>query len=85
MESDLIQNGRREPGVNKRTRVRKSLEVLKSSKAPELRRIPIALLRYGGKNVITFLMDRFNKILMGEDMLQEWNSAYLCCIYKKGY
>jgi hypothetical protein len=29
-------------------------------------------------------MDRFNKILMGGDKLQEWNSAYVCCIYKNG-
>jgi len=29
-------------------------------------------------------MYRFNEILMGGDKLQEWNSAYVCCIYKKG-
>jgi len=29
-------------------------------------------------------MDRFDKILMEEEKLQEWNSAYVCCIYKKG-
>jgi len=29
-------------------------------------------------------MDRFDEILMEGDKLQEWNSAYVCCIYIKG-
>jgi hypothetical protein len=36
--------------------------------------IPTELLKYGGKNVITFLRDVFDQILAGEDIPQEWNS-----------
>jgi len=72
---------RRKPGGDKRRRV---LKFSKGNKASEPGGIPKELLRYGGKNVITFLMNRFNEILMRGDKLQEWNSVYVCCIYKKG-
>jgi len=45
----------RKPGDNKRRRGRKSpLMFSKGNKAPEPGGIPKELLRYGGKNVITF-------------------------------
>lgn len=64
--------------------VERVLKISKGNKAPEPGGVPKELLGYGGKNVITFLMDRFNEILMGGNKLQEWNSAYVCCVHKKG-
>jgi hypothetical protein len=46
--------------------------------------IPTELLKHGGKNVITLLRDMFHEILAGDDILQEWNSTYIGCIYKQG-
>jgi hypothetical protein len=55
----------------------------KSNKAPGPGGIPIELLKYGRKNIISFLTDMFNEIFSGEDMPQERNSAYICPTYKK--
>jgi len=64
--------------------VARALKFSKNNKTPGPGGIPIELLRYGGKNVISFLTDMFNEIFSGEDMPQEWNSAYICPKYKKG-
>jgi hypothetical protein len=63
--------------------VARVLKCSKSSEDPGLGGIPIELLKYGGKHVISFLTDMFNAIFAGEDMPQEWNSAYICPTYKK--
>ena len=85
MESELLQNlAEGNQVIIKEDKVKRTLKFSKGSKAPGPGGIPIELVKYGVKNVITFLMDRFNKILVEEGMLQEWNSAYICCIYKKG-
>lgn len=55
--------------------VARALKFSKSNKAPGPEDIPIELLKYGGKNVISFLTDMFNEIFSGKDMPQEWNSA----------
>jgi hypothetical protein len=85
MESDLIQTvGDGNWVMIKEEEVERALKFSKGNKAPEPGGIPKELLRYGGKNLITFLTDGFNEILMGRDKLQEWNSGYVCCLYKKG-
>jgi hypothetical protein len=57
--------------------VLRALKFSKRNKAPGSEGIPIELLKYEGKNVISFLTDMFNEIFSGEDMSQEWNSAYI--------
>ena len=57
--------------------------ITRGNKDPGSRGIPIELLKYGGKNVIVFLIDAFNKIFLGENIAQEWYSAYICPIYIK--
>jgi hypothetical protein len=73
---------RRKPGDIKRRRVERVLKFLKNNKAAGQGGIPTELLKYGGKNEITSLTDMFNEILAGEDIPQEWNSVYICSIYK---
>jgi len=51
--------------------VARALKFSKNNKTPGPGGIPIELLRYGGKNVISFLTDMFNEIFSGEDMPQE--------------
>jgi hypothetical protein len=45
--------------------------VPRGNKDPGSRGIPIELLKYGGKIVIIFLTDMFNKIFLGENIPQE--------------
>jgi len=45
------------------------------------RRYTNELLKYEGEYVLTLLKDICNEILTGDDIPQEWNSAYMCCIY----
>ena len=63
--------------------VARALKFSKSNKAPGSEGIPIELLKYGGKKAISFLTDMFNEIFSGEDMPQEWNSAYIYPTYKE--
>ena len=64
--------------------VARALKFSKSNKAPGPGDIPIELLKYGGKSVISFLTGVFNEIFSGDDMPQERNSVYICPTYKKG-
>jgi hypothetical protein len=45
--------------------------VTRRNKDPGSRGIPIELLKYGGKKVIIFLTETFNKIFLGENIPQE--------------
>jgi hypothetical protein len=85
IESDLVQNlTEGNQVIIKEAEAERALKFSKNNKAAGPGGIPTELLKYGGKNVITFLMDLFNEILAGEDILQEWKFAYMYCIYKKG-
>jgi hypothetical protein len=71
IETDMIQNvAEGNQVIIKEEEVERALKYSKSNKAPRPGGIPIELLKYGGKNVITFLMDRFNEMLVGEGTTQ---------------
>jgi hypothetical protein len=61
--------------------VERALKSSKTNKAAWSGNIPTELHKYGGKNVVIFLMNMFNEILAGQDVQQEWNSPYICSIY----
>jgi len=85
IQLDPIQNvAERNQVVAPDREVARALKFSKTNKASGSGGIPIELLKYGGKNVVSFLTDMFSEIFSGKDMPQERNSAYICPTYKKG-
>jgi hypothetical protein len=71
-ETDVIQNiAEGNQGIIKEEEVERALRFSKSNKVPWPEGIPIELVKYVGKNVITFLMDRYSEIQAGEGMTED--------------
>lgn len=83
IEEEKIDNDE-EPVKIEEEEVEEAVRTSKNGKSSGPGMIKIELIKYGGKNVITLLTDMFNQILEGEQPPQEWRSAYICSIYKKG-
>ena len=65
-----------------REEVKNALRRMKKGKAVGLDELPVEVWKCMGKMGIEFLSRLFNKLLMGERMLEKWRMSVLIPIYK---
>ena len=61
--------------------VERPCNLKKKKSSCRARRYTKELLKYEGEYVLILSKDICNEILTEDDIPQEWNSAYMCCIY----
>ena len=85
MEFNPIQNvAERNQVIKTEEEVEKTLKFSIRNKVQGPGGIPIIYSNMEEKIKKTFLVDIFNEIFVGENMPQEYNSAYIFLMYKKG-
>jgi len=71
-------------GEPKQEEVTRIIGTLKNNKSPSENKIPAELLKKGGKDLINALYGIISEVWKRETMPEEWNTAIICPIFKKG-
>ncbi|KAK7872016.1 hypothetical protein R5R35_004529 [Gryllus longicercus] len=64
--------------------VKRALRKAGNNKSAGPGNVRMELLKFGGDKILHYIKDIFNKIESGGDIPEEWNTAYISSIYKKG-